>query len=97
MVVFYSIHAYDEKTRYSSNEDRIDEGILYQTFEQACEAIEKRIKKHIEYLNCPEEQEVYKQPNREEMKRKLDMGRHLDYYESVACRMFVISKWEVCE
>ncbi len=89
MTTFYSIHAYDQDT----GEDRINSGKLYTSFEKACEEIEKRIQAHIDYFNSEEEEEVFRAPNREEMKRK--MTKYVHYYETNAGWLWVISKWEV--
>jgi len=82
MATFYSIHAYDQESKYFSGEDRIKNGKLYTTFEKACEEIERRIQSHIEFFNSWEENEVFQPPNREEMKGK--MGKFVNYYESIA-------------
>ena len=94
MSVFYSIHAYDQESRYRAAEDRIDNGILYTTFEQACDAIEKKIQAHIDDVKMLE---VYVQPNREEKKKEIDDKSYVHYYESVLLRLFVIRNWKVAE
>lgn len=91
MATFYSIHAYDQDT----GEDRINSGKLYTSFEKACEEIEKRIQAHIDYFNSEEEEEVFRAPNREEMKRK--MTKYVHYYETGTLWLWVISKWEVVD
>ena len=97
MATFYSIHAYDQESRYNAGEDRINNGKLYTTFDKACEEIEKRIQAHIKYFNSEEYNEVFRGPNREEMERKL--GKHIDvhYYETDTLWLWVISKWDVEE
>ena len=95
MATYYSIHAYDQESQYYRGEDRINNGKLYVTFEQACDAIEKKIQSHIEYFNSSEEEEVFRPPNREEMKQK--MGKYVHYYETSTIWLWVISKWEVVE
>ena len=95
MTTYYSIHAYDQHSHYHHGEDRIEDGKLYATFEQACEVIEKKIQTHIEYFNSWDHEEVFQPPNREEMKQR--MGKYLHYYESQAGWLWVISKWEVVE
>lgn len=93
MATFYSIHAYDQESKYYAGEDRINDGKLYTTFERACEVIERKIQAHIEYFNSSEEEQVFQPPNREEMKRK--MGKYVHYYETLTGWLWVISKWEV--
>lgn len=93
MTTYYSIHAYDQESKYHRGEDRIENGKLYATFEKACDEIEKRIHAHIEYFNSEEEEEVFQSPNREEMKRK--MSKYVHYYETSTLWLWVISKWEV--
>lgn len=93
MATFYSIHAYDQESRYYAGEDRINNGKLYTTFEKACEEIEKNIQAHIEYFNSSEQEQVFEPPNREEMKTK--MGKYVHYYETMTGWLWVISKWEV--
>lgn len=95
MATYYSIHAYDQESKYNSGEDRVDDGKLYTTFEQACDAIEEKIQSHIEYFKSyeGEEEEVFQPPNREEMKQKMD--KYVHYYKSQVDWMWVISKWEV--
>jgi len=93
MATFYSIHAYDQESRHHAGEDRINNGKLYTTFEKACEEIEKEIQAHIKYFNTEEEKEVFRAPNREEMKKK--MGKYVHYYETSVLWLWVISKWEV--
>jgi hypothetical protein len=95
MTTFYSIHAYDQESKYYSGEDRVDNGKLYTTFEKACEEIEKRIQSHIEFFNSGEENEVFQPPNREEMKKVMEKRKFVHYYETNACWLWVISKWEV--
>lgn len=97
MATFYSIHAYDQESKYYHGEDRIHCGKLYITFEKACEVIERKIQAHIEYFNSEEEVEVFRPPNRDEMKRKMDMSAHVHYYETYLLWLWVISKWEVEE
>jgi len=93
MATFYSIHAYDQESKYYHGEDRINDGKLYETFEKACDVIERKIQAHIEYFNSSEEEEVFRAPNREEMKRK--MTKYVHYYETSTLWLWVISKWEV--
>ena len=93
MTTYYSIHAYDQHSHYHHREDRIEDGKLYATFENACEVIEKKIQSHIEYFNSWEYEEEFKPPNREEMKQK--MGKYVHYYETQAGWLWVISKWDV--
>ena len=93
MATYYSIHAYDQESKHFAGEDRINDGKLYATFENACEVIEKKIQSHIEYFNSWEYEEEFKPPNREEMKQK--MGKYVHYYETQAGWLWVISKWEV--
>lgn len=95
MTTYYSIHAYDQESKYHRGEDRIKDGKLYTTFEKACDEIETKIQSHIEYFNSSEEHEVFQPPNREEMKR--NMGKYVQYYESQTCWLWVIRKWEVVE
>lgn len=95
MTTFYSIRAYDQESRYHAGEDRINNGKLYTTFDKACEEIEKKIQDHIKYFNSAGENEVFRAPNRENMKERL--GKHTDvhYYETDVLWLWVISKWEV--
>ena len=97
MTTFYSIHAYDQESRYFPGEDRINDGKLYTTFAKACEVIEMKIRTHIEYFNSEEENEVFRAPNREDMKKRMDTGTYVHYYETQAGWLWVISKWEVVE
>jgi hypothetical protein len=92
MTTFYSIHAYDQDSHYHRGEDRINNGILYMNFEKACDVIEKKIQAHIDYFKGEEYDEVFTEPNREEMKKK--MGKYVHYYETQAGWLWVISKWE---
>lgn len=93
MTTYYSIHAYDQESKYFAGEDRIHDGKLYTTFEKACDVIETKIQSHIQYFNSSEEEEEFKPPNREEMKQK--MGTYVHYYETQAGWLWVISKWDV--
>ncbi len=95
MTTFYSIHAYDQESKYYAGEDRINDGKLYATFEKACDVIERKIQAHIEHFNSEEEVEVFRPPNREEMKRKIRTGKFVHYYETSVLWLWVISKWEV--
>jgi hypothetical protein len=95
MTTYYSIHAYDQESKYYHGEDRINDGKLYATFEKACEVIERKIQAHIEHFNSEEEVEVFRAPNREEMKQKMDKGKFVHYYETSVLWLWVISKWEV--
>ena len=92
MTTFYSIHAYDQQSRYDAGEDRIKDGKLYTTFDKACTAIEKKIQDHI---NSEEENEVFRAPNREDMERKMGKYKYVHYYETDTLWLWVISKWEV--
>lgn len=93
MTTYYSIHAYDQESKYFAGEDRINDGKLYTTFENVCGVIERKIQSHIEYFNSSEEEEEFKPPNREEMKQK--MGKYVHYYETKAGWLWVIRKWKV--
>jgi hypothetical protein len=95
MATFYSIHAYDQESKYSHGEDRINDGKLYATFEKACDVIDRKIQAHIEHFNSEEEEEVFRAPNREEMERKISKGKFVHYYETSVLWLWVISKWEV--
>lgn len=97
MATFYSIHAYDQESRYHAGEDRINDGKLYTTFEKACEEIEKRIQAHIEYFNSEEENEVFYPPNREDKEKYISKRPYVHYYESIAGWLWVIKKWEVVD
>lgn len=97
MTTFYSIHAYDQESKYLAKEDRINNGKLYATFEKACEEIEKRIRAHTEFFNSEEENEVFQPPNRQEMRRRMGREKYLNYYECIVDWMWVIRKWEVEE
>lgn len=97
MATFYSIHAYDQESKYYAGEDRVNDGILYTTFEKACDVIERKIQAHIEYFNSEEEVEVFRPPNREEMRHKMGKGKYVHYYETSVLWLWVISKWEVVE
>jgi ribosome-associated translation inhibitor RaiA len=95
MTTLYSIHAYDQESKYYHGEDRINDGKLYATFDNACEVIERKIQAHIEHFNSEEEEEVFRAPNREEMERKISKGKFVHYYETSVLWLWVISKWEV--
>ena len=97
MATFYSIHAYDQESKYFSGEDRINDGKLYTTFEKACDMIERKIQSHIEFFNSGEENQVFQPPNREEMRKRMGGFKYVHYYETMAGWLWVISKWEVVE
>lgn len=99
MTTLYSINAYDQESRYHAGEDRIDDTKLYTTFEKACEEIERKIQAHIEYFNTEDEIEVFRPPNREEMKKKIDTSKnkYVHYYESSVLWLWVVKKWEVVD
>lgn len=89
MTTFYSIHAYDQESRHHAEEDKVDNGKLYATFERACDEIEKRIRAQLE------PSDVYESPNREELKQKLHTYVHWPYSSLDGRWLWVISKWEV--
>ena len=99
MTVLYSIHAYDTNYMCHQGDDKINTGILYTTFEKACDAIEKKIDFYIEYWNNHESSspEEFEPPNREEMKKKMEVCIELKYYKCHSAWIWVIRKWEVCE
>ncbi len=98
MTTFYSIHAYNPESR-NPGEDKIHDGILYTTFEKACEAINKKIDFYIEYWNNHESDtpEEFKVPNVEEMKKDIEKRKYVNYYECDSGWVWVIRKWEVEE
>lgn len=97
MAVFYSIHAYDQESHYHRGENKIDNRTLYPSFRKACDMIEKEIKRYIACFNGPDQVEVFKQPNREEMKRQIDIKKYVHYYETQAGWLWVISEWKIAE
>ena len=97
MTTFYSIHAYEQESRYNAGEDRINDGNLYTTFDKACEEIEKKIQDHIKYFNDSDGEEVFRAPNREEMERKIGKGKYVHYYETDTIWLFVIQVWHVAD
>jgi hypothetical protein len=97
MATFYSIHAYDQESKYFRGEDRINDGKLYTTFEKACDMIERKIQSHIEFFNSGEENQVFQPPNREEMKKRMGGFKYVHYYETMAGWLWVIQKWDVEE
>ena len=90
MATFYSIHAYDQESRYHAEEDRINNGKLYATFEKACEEIETKILDHIK-----EYDRVFEPPNREDKEKYIRKRPYVHYYECESGWLWVIKKWEV--
>jgi len=86
MTTFYSIHVYDQESKYHVDEDLVDNHILYKSFDRACEAIEERIRYYeIEFTS----------PNREDKAKYISKRPYVHYYENGF--LFVISKMTVEE
>lgn len=88
MATYYTIHCYDQESKYHVDEDLINNHILYNTFERACEAIEERIR----YYDSD-----FQSPNREDKAKYISKSPYVHYYEANAGVLFVISKMTVEE
>lgn len=99
MATFYAIHAYDQESKYHSDEDKIDNQKLYTTFEKACDAIEKKIGDYIEYWNNHESDtpEEFEPPNREDKAKYIAKRPYVHYHECNSGWLWVISKMTVEE
>lgn len=84
MSTYYTIHCYDQESKYHCGEDLIDNHILYKTFDRACDALEERIRYY---------ESEFESPNREEKAKYLSKRPYVHYYETDF--LFVISKMTV--
>ncbi len=99
MTTYYTIRAYIQERKYNPGEDLINNRILYNTFDSACDEIEKHMR---------EREGEFQPPNREKKKRYFGSRDHIYYYDSdftdvyyLICKMnveeaaYVLSRQEV--
>ncbi len=92
MTTFYSIHAYNPESR-NPGEDKIHDGILYTTFEKACDAMNKMI---LDYIAQMDWIVVFDEPDREPLRKEIEMQEWTRYYY-LGDNRFTICKATVVE
>ena len=99
MATYYTIHCYDQESRYHSDVDLIDNCTLYSTFENARRAIEEEILLFIEEYNDKrdpntDKEEVFVKPNITSLR---SYEKYCHYYEMQNGYLFTICRMTVEE